>query len=181
MTYCIWLHRTQYFFWEANSHLAITPVLHILGIPIPHHIVHKSQPQLSVQRQMNPHLVCKICFNIALSFSHRASEWISPSGLPTKNVYGYIFFPVITTFPAHFTLFLLYLCNNRRRRRFVYKLRSSPVCHFSPTVLRCFLSLVSKYFLQFFFNMFSLCWSLNVRDQISYSYNKNKQIYHFVF
>jgi hypothetical protein len=132
MTCCIWLHRTQCFFWEANSHLAITPVIHILGVPIPHHIAHKSQPLLPVQRQMNPLSVCKICFNIAVSFSHRASEWIFSPGLPTKNVYGYIFFPVITTSPAHLNLFLLYVCNNIRQRRFAYKLWCSSLCHFPP-------------------------------------------------
>jgi hypothetical protein len=130
MTCCIWLHRKQCFFWEANSHLAITPVHQILGIPIPHHFVHKNQPLLPVQRQMHPLIVCKICFNIAMSFSHRASVWIFPSGLPNKNDYGYILFPVNTTFPAHFTLFLLLLCNNIRQRRFAYKLWSSSLCHF---------------------------------------------------
>lgn len=175
MTCSIWLHRTQCFFWEANSHLAITPVLHILGIPMPNHVVHKSQPLLPVQRQMNP-LVCKICFNIAVSFSQRASEWMFPSGLPTKNVYEYIFFPVITTFPAHFVLFLLYLCDNIRRRRFAYKLWSSSLCHFPPpSFVSSFLLCPNVFYsVSFFLNMFSLCWSLNVRDQIWNPYNKNK-------
>jgi hypothetical protein len=96
-----------------------------------------------------------------------------PSGFPTNNLHAFLLSPFRATWRSHLILLYLIILIILGGE---YKSRSSSLCNFlHPLVIS---SLVGPNILlsTLFSNTLSLCFSLNVRDQVSQSYRTTGKI-----
>jgi hypothetical protein len=103
---------------------------------------------------------------LKLTFLHLGlPSRLIPSAFPTNNLYVFLFSLICTTFPAHLILDLIILIILGE----VHKSRSFFLCSFLHPLVTSSLFGPNIFLSTLFPNSFRLCYSLNVRDQVSHT------------
>ena len=132
--------------------------------PYLHYRVHKSPTVVCIPNCMNtililPSCALKIHFNIIFPFTPRSSKWSLAFMFSTKTMYTFFFFPTRST--CHARLILLDLII-----RTIFLEQYTSLCSFlQPRVISSFLG-PSIFLHALFWNIFNLCFSFNVRNQV---------------